>query len=168
MMRKRFFVTHPLINCFGWLLIVVCLALPASGQVENSKKFRPVPAQLRERLVERFNLYVEYERTRQYEKLFDLLSQEYISNQHLTREGYLQSRLKDKLVEFKPRAVTKSPVGWIVKRDVKYKIPNVNVYQIIGIAKFQRGAEVVEEERHLEARLQDNDWYFTDWLIQVE
>ena len=167
-MRKSSIVTHPLLNCFGRLLIVVCLAFPASGQVENSKKFRAVPAQLRERLVERFNLYVECERTRQYEKLFDLLSQDFISNQHLTREGYLQSRLKDKLVEFKLRAVTKSPVRWIVKRDVMDKIPNVNVYEIIGIAKFQRGAKVVEEERHLEARLQDNDWYFTDWLVYVE
>ena len=164
-MRKSFIVTHPLLNCFGWLLIVVCLALPASGQVENSKKFRPVPAQLRERLVERFNLYVEYERTRQYEKLFDLLSQEYISNQHLTREGYLQSRLLDKLVEFKPRAVTKEPARVYLKGVI---IPNLNVYEIIGIAKFQRGAKVVEEERLLEARLQDNDWYFTDWLIRVE
>ena len=167
-MRKGFIVTHPLLNCFGWLLIVICLALPASGQVENPKKFRPVPAQLRERLVERFNLYVEYERTRQYENLFDLLSQAYISNQHLTREGYLQSRLPDKLVEFKPRAVTKSPVRVIFKGGVKYLIPSTNVYEIVGIAKFQRGAKVVEEERLLEARLQDNDWYFTDWLIRVE
>ena len=164
-MRKSFIMTHPLLNCFGWFLIMVCLALPASGQVENSKKFRSVPAQIRERLVERFNLYVEYERTRQYENLFDLLSQAYISNQHLTREGYLQSRPLDKLVEFKPRAITKTPSSAYVKG---YKIPNINVYEIIGVAKFQRGGKVVEEEKLLEARLQNNDWYFTDWLIRVE
>jgi hypothetical protein len=143
-------------RCIVCTLVVLCLTIPVSSQVTNSKKFHAVPRATRDRLVERLNLYIEYERTRQHEKLFNLLSDAYISNQHLTRERYLQYRLKDTLVEFKPNAVIKSPIR-----------ENVNVFEIHGIAKFQRGNKIVAEDRLLEARLQDNDWYFSDWLVQI-
>ena len=136
---------------------VVCFTVIASAQVTNSKKFNPVSRQLRDRLVARFNLYVEYERTRQYEKLWGLLSQAYIGNQHLTRENYLRYRTNDTLLEFKPRAVIKRPI-----RD------NVDFYEIHGIAKFQHENNIVTEDRLLEARLEGDDWYFSDWLVQVE
>ena len=129
----------------------------ASGQVANSKKFQRVPGPLRDQLVVRFNLYIENERTRQYEKLWDLLSQGYIANQRLTRENYLRYRSDDILIEFKPKAVIKSPIR-------EY----VNVFEIHGIAKFQRGHKVVMEDRLLEARWQGDDWYFSDWLVQVQ
>src|SRR5215510_161969 len=136
--------------------IVLCLAVLASGQVTNSKKFHPVPESQRNQLVARLNLYIEYERSRQYENLWDLLSQAYIANQRLSRENYLQYRPDDRLLEFKPKAVIKSPIR-------EY----VNVFEIHGIAKFRRGNKVVMEDRLLEARLQGDDWYFSDWLITV-
>jgi len=138
------------------IVIALCLSTSTLGQVNNSKKFHAVPRSLRERLVERFNLYVEYERTRQHEKLFDLLSEAYISNQHLTRQSYLQYRLKEPMVEFKLNAVIRRPIAG-----------SVNVYEIHGTAEFQHGNKIAAEDRLLEARFQGNDWYFSDWLIQI-
>ncbi len=144
-------------RCFSLSGVVLCLAVLASGQVANSKKFQRVPGPLRDKLVARFNLYIENERTRHYEKLWDLLSQGYIANQRLTRENYLRYRSDDILIEFKPKAVIKSPLR-----------EDVNVFEIHGIAKFQRGHKVVMEDRLLETRWQGDDWYFSDWLVQVE
>jgi hypothetical protein len=142
---------------FSCLVALFCWALVASGQVTGSRKFHAVPKPLRDRLVARFNLYVEYERMRQHEKLWDLLSQAYVANQKLTRDKYLRYRPKDILLEFKPRAVSKS-----------YIPGTVNVFEIHGVAKFQRGNEVVTADRLLEARLQDNEWYSSDWLQIVD
>ena len=137
--------------------VVACLAILATAQVTNLKKFGAVPQRLRDQLVARFNLYIEYERTRQYKELWPLLSQAYIANQKLTLENYLQYRSNDTLLEFKPTAVIKSPIP-----------ANINVFEIHGIAKFKRGNKTISEDRLLEARLEGNDWYFSDWLVQVE
>jgi len=94
---------------------------------------------------------------RQYEKLWNLLSQTYVANQQLTRDKYLRSRPHDVLLEFKPRAIIKSHIP-----------ETVNVFEIQGVVKFQRGNEVVTADRLLEARLQDDEWYFSDWLQTVD
>jgi len=59
----------------SWAFIVMMLAAPAAyAQNTNSKAFEAIPPPLRQRLVERLALYVEYQRSRQYDKLYDLLS----------------------------------------------------------------------------------------------
>jgi hypothetical protein len=149
--------------------LVFCLAVLALGQVTNSKKFHSVPEPLRDRLVARLNLYIENERTRQYEKLWDLLSPAYIAQQRLSRENYLQYRSDDRLMEFKPTAVAKSPIRWRMRNDgLKEPSENVDVFEIHGIAKFQRGNKVVLEERLLEARFESDNWYFSEWLVTVQ
>jgi len=142
---------------FYCLVALFCWALLASAQVTDSKKFHAVPKPLRDRLVARFNLYVEYERTRQGEKLWDLLSQGFIAAQRLTRDHYLQYRPNDVSLEFKPRTVIKSHMPG-----------TVNVFEIHGVAKFQRGNQVLKANRFLEARLENDEWYFSDWLTIVE
>jgi len=44
------------------------------GQAKDQDLFAPVPARLRARLVERLKLLVDYQRTQEWEKEYDLLS----------------------------------------------------------------------------------------------
>ncbi|HEX8494748.1 MAG TPA: hypothetical protein VF658_18025 [Pyrinomonadaceae bacterium] len=156
-MRTAFITTRLRRWHFSWLLILMCLIVPAAGQVKDSRKFRAVPAPLRQRLVERFNLYIEYERTQQYKKLFDLLSQTYIANQNLSRAHFPEYRSRNKLIDFKLKAVSTSII-----------VGNTDEYEITGMAKFQRGENISSEEVLLKAYWQDGDWYFSEWLIRLE
>jgi hypothetical protein len=57
-----------------FLLLAVLLCTTAHGQAKDQDVFAPVPAPLRARLVERLKLLIEYQRTQQWEKQYDLLS----------------------------------------------------------------------------------------------
>ena len=135
------------------------LAAPSSGQIKNDKKFSIVPKQLRERLVERLNLYVEYDRTEQCDKLFDLYSESFIKQQKMSKDSFV--RLAESI-----------PVS---SRSVllEYKVTSINkpsytkepgVFEIVGRIRISQGGRVVEGERILEARLQNGDWFFSAWL----
>jgi len=141
------------------VLLVLFLLPPVHGQVTNTKKFSAVPKQLRERLVERFNAYIEYDRTQQNDKLYDLYSESYIKGQKLTKASFLEveesipKSSRSVLIEYRPTSVSRP-----------YYTKESGVYEIVGRAKVQRGAKVIEEERILVASLQNGDWYFTGWL----
>src|SRR6266404_6538121 len=75
------------------LVIVASLAIaPVHSQTKEQKKeekvFAGVPQRLRASLIERLNLYVEYERTKQYEKLYDLSLESVATPQRLDREAF--------------------------------------------------------------------------------
>lgn len=66
---------------------------PAPPQVIKEKgKFSRVPAQYRDRLIERLNAYVWYERTNQYDKLFDLLPDEVSTGTPFNRAEFIQRK----------------------------------------------------------------------------
>jgi hypothetical protein len=60
---------RPLIS----VTILLLLLLPVSGQrADGLKVFDPVPANQRAHLNERLKLLIEYQRTKQYSKLFEM------------------------------------------------------------------------------------------------
>src|SRR6266480_4301030 len=56
------------------LLLLVLCCMSAYGQIKDQDVFAPMPAVLRAGLVERLKLLIEYQRTQQWEKQYDLLS----------------------------------------------------------------------------------------------
>jgi hypothetical protein len=57
-----------------WLFIVCALA--ACGRAQQREIFAPVPLELRARLLERLKLLVEYQKTQQWSKQYELLAAE--------------------------------------------------------------------------------------------
>jgi hypothetical protein len=159
-MRSR----NPTFRAFGGGAILALFVISAAfGQVSNPKKFSAVPKDLRERLIERLNSFIESEATKQFENKYALLSQRYIASQvsqNLTKANYLEAYAlyakSDKaFLGFKPTSVKESP-----KKSGRYEIE--------GRVMFRRGAKEFEEEQILEAVLENGDWYFSDWLTRVE
>ncbi|MCA1838188.1 MAG: hypothetical protein LC674_05335, partial [Actinobacteria bacterium] len=62
------------------LAVAVLLAVPVSGQVANTKKLSCVPPELRDKLVKRLELFIQYDQAHEYEKQFDLLSHSYLES----------------------------------------------------------------------------------------
>jgi hypothetical protein len=142
-----------------YILVVTFFLAPAQGQVRNDKKFSSVPKHERERLVQRFNLYIEYDRAQQYDRLYDLYSETYIKGQKLSKASFLQVvesipvSMRSMLLEYKPTSVNKT----------SYERESLT-YEITGRAKIQQGSKVIEKELILEACLQNGDWFFSAWL----
>jgi len=139
-------------------LMMTMMAATVYSQGKVEKKFEAVPEHLRARLIERLDLYVEYERTRQYEKLYDLLLESVAVPRTLDREGYAEAsrRLIAKgyrsvLLKFKPHSTL----------ALTLNDGDVERYDIWGTAKVDDGKKIYEREAAIEARWINGDWYFS-------
>jgi hypothetical protein len=154
------------------LSLLLCLSIwlqvaTAFGQTEteNAKKLSTVAAPLRGRLVERLNLYFEYDRTNQYEKKYDLFSEAYLSVSWKSKSDYVNFKreresqgLGETLIEFKITSIE-----YYSLNDSDY--PSIHIK---GTSKFRRGNKVKKKKgRFIDARFQNGDWYFSEWLDEI-
>ncbi len=138
-------------------LVVMMLAVYAHGQSRDQKVFSAIPEPLRPPLIEKLNLYIKYQQTRQYDKLYDLLSDSAIAKVYHSQSkvdfvkayqrGDAECR-SSKLVEFKPTDTDK------IEGD------NTDVYLIYGDAKFSEEGKLIEKRIIIESQLQNGYWYF--------
>ena len=145
---------------------MLCLLLtPALGQeADSEKRFATVPVATRSRLIERLNQFLEYDRAAEYEKKFDLFSDYYLMVLKWKKGDYVKAMQEraaagkgERIIDFKISSVE----NWSL--DGSPDQMNFNIY---GRAKFLRGKKTKSEKRLLDARYQNGDWYFSDWLIE--
>jgi hypothetical protein len=156
-MKKLFMATF--LIAFSVLVIII----PASSQTKEQKKeqkvFAAIPENLRAKFVERLNLYVEYERTKQYEKLYDLLLESVATSDVLSRDEYVNARKKaiaekrqSILLKFKPISTLKLSLD---EKDTYI------IYVVFGTGKVDDGEEIYEINAEIDARLINGEWYFS-------
>lgn len=138
--------------------LMLMMAATASPQGKVQRRFEAVPEHLRARLIERLELYVEYERARQYEKLYDLLLESIAVPQKLDRAAYIAASknsiakgYRSVLLKFKPQ--------WTLALSLNDE--DVVRYDIWGVAKVADGKKIYEREAAIEARWINGDWYFS-------
>ena len=136
--------------------ILLLLLLPVSGQVADGLKvFDPVPANQRSHLNERLKLFLEYQRTKQYAKLFEMLPKVHTQHPEVTKEKFLaQIKMQGKahVVDFLP----------------EYTIENQTIdgeYAINGCAKVREGWSGHRWQATVLASLEQGEWYFSDILF---
>jgi hypothetical protein len=140
------------------ILFLMLLAIPASAQLRNPKKLAKLSTPLQERLIERLNLYIEYDRTGQYDKQYDLLSNSYIERMKLNKESYPKTKIKwgdtvGVLLEFKAKYI-----------DVKL---NHNMVVMAGEARIIYKGRKVFQAANITAYLQNDEWYFDVAFIEI-
>ncbi len=142
-------------------LIVVGVASGASinGQGENKEVLASVPVSLRQRLVERLNLLIEYQKAQQWDKQYDLLAapviQDDTKESHVKRlEQWYAQGLGDILVGFVPRSVA-----------VHSDSMDHGEWTLFGCAKLRKGKRIVNLSASVSAYREEGDWYFSP--IQV-
>lgn len=136
--------------CF---LIAILSCVLAYGQAHDPDVFASVPAPSRARLVERLKLLIEYQRTQQWEKQYDLLAvtvtQGDSREDHVTRlQRWYAEGLGDTLLEFTPKHVT---YGSGAPFDAA----------IFGCARLRERGRIVEFYASVEAYRENDDWYFS-------
>jgi len=144
------------------LFLGICLFVaPVFGQSIDAKKFASVPAPIRERLIERLNLYLEYERAGQQEKLYDLFSEYYKTVSWKTKAEYIKF-----LQNQEAKGAKRTFVAFDVSSVEDYSLDDSDyrIFHIKGVVKFKRGDKLKKENLLLDARYENGDWYFSSWL----
>ena len=137
------------------MTILLLLLLVTYGQVADSLKvFEPVPANQRAYLNERLKLLVKYQRSKQYENVFEMLPEIHTQHPELTKEKFLtQIRMrKAHVVDFIPEYTTENETI-----DGEYAIS--------GCAKVRKGWRTNKWRAVTYASLEHGEWYFSDILF---
>ena len=138
------------------LLLLVLCCMPAYGQIKDQDVFAPVPAALRADLVERLKLLIEYQRTQQWGKQYDLLSiaftqgkskEEYVKR---NRHWYTEVVPDDLILDFTPKATT-----------VHESSPDAGWWTIYGCAKLRLKGQMEQLYASVDAHRERGNWYFS-------
>ena len=144
-------------------LFLVLISGSAFGQATDAKKLSHlrISEDLRARLIERLNLFIEYELSQQYEKQYDLLATKCPANLqcgHASREEYVEGKRNIRnslgiLLELKVKGIDKKLQENCAFLSLSPKLRKDNVvfsYATVTIAC-----------------LQDGDWYFRFWFVDI-
>ncbi|HLM62077.1 MAG TPA: hypothetical protein VK308_14820 [Pyrinomonadaceae bacterium] len=105
-------------------------------------------------------MYIEYDRTNQPEKKYDLFSEAYKT----------VSRKKADYIKFLQAEEAKGKRRMFVAFDISsvedesLDDSDYRIFHINGILKFKQSNKLKKKNRFLEARYQDGEWYFSDWI----
>jgi hypothetical protein len=141
-----------LLTSFPLLLV---LLLATYGQENDLSRFNPVPGNQRARLKERLKLLIEYQRTKQYDKLFEMLPTIHTQHPELTKEKFLadiRKQGKAHVVDFIPEYTRVNPTG-------------DGEFEINGCAKVHEGLSTKKWQAATYASLENGEWYFSDILF---
>lgn len=147
-------------NALLFLAAAAALASTTYGQDRAESAFDVVPRQSRARLVERLGEYVRYERTGQFEKLYELLYEAGADGEKkVSKEAYAASRREAEgrrgvLQEFSPTYIL----------NVTLNEGDPPTFAITGRARVLCEGQTAEKLVAVRARLQDGDWYFSEAL----
>lgn len=142
-----------LIGCVMLLLAVATV----HAQERTKNAFEKVPLELRPRLIERLKEYVTYERTRQYDKLYELLYDR--NDKNAGMEVYSKSRAE---VEGRRGIVQEFMPAFII--DTTLRDGDAPTLSLTGQAKVFLKGRTVKKEMSITARFQNGEWYFSELL----
>jgi len=136
--------------------IVLLFSLSVFGQVKNTKKLACLPPESREGLVKRLELFIQYDRAREYGKQFDLLSHSFVANMKFDREAYIEFRHKE-------------IIGTLLELKIYDMILHLKegYIEIPALAKTKYKGNVVDDSWIIKAYVQDGEWYFDYTWIDV-
>jgi hypothetical protein len=154
---RNLLATTFLLACFASAMFV-----PAHSQTKEQKKeqkvFAAIPQNLRARLIQRLNLYVEYERTKQHEKLYDLLWEYVVNPGSLSREAYVNASKKTIAEGYRSILLGFKPTATI---NLSLNDEGIVRYDIWGTAKVNSEGKIYEKDAAIEARWINGEWYFS-------
>jgi len=147
----------------GCLLLLITFSGLVYAQSEEKDVFAPVPESTRARLTERLKLLTEYERAGRWAEVYDML----ISPWRGGKDMYLSERKRMALE-------LRTPRQWFVDFTPQ-RVHNKYIYgsgvnaqwRIDGFATVRERGCLVRRWAAVYIAFRDNDWYFSDFLIEL-
>ncbi len=147
-----------LTSTFLLMVISSVIFAQAPSRTKEEKVFAAVPQHLRARLIERLNLYIEYERTKQYEKLYDLLWESVATPTNLSRDAYVEASKRTIAKGYRSVLLKFKPTDTLV---LSLNDEDQGRYDIWGTARVDDGEKIYEKNAAIEARWINGEWYFS-------
>lgn len=143
-----------------FLVPAVLMFVAANGvsAQSNEKAFAVVPEAHRAQLVERLKLYVDYQRSKDYERLYGLLSKATIDQ---VFNGQTLSQFVAAFRKGDEERTSVTILDFKVTNVEKTTKDGVDLYKIYGDAKLAQHGEQVDKQIVVGAQWQDGNWYFT-------
>jgi hypothetical protein len=149
----RIDLCHGVSKCALSLAAIITLALTASSQGRDDHAFAGVPAQYRGSLLQSMLEFVEFDKTKQYGKLYEMLEKPSGAN----KEDYVAARVRAEtkfgiLREFAPQSVI----------DVTLNDTGPVAYEITGKGWVMKANDIVEKRMSLTATFHGGVWKFSE------
>jgi hypothetical protein len=144
--------------CVPLLLCLPLFLFPAYGQEKQKvDPFADVPQSLRARLADRLGLLVEYHRVQQWDKMYELLGEQFKNSIEggMSKERWLRDHPHYKLSRFTPKRAT-----------LLSGTPENGYWIIRGCGEYSRFGPNEKLESSVEAYRQNGDWFFSSVGIQ--
>src|SRR5215510_11508761 len=127
-------------------LLISPIVVEGTPIQQKADPFAVVPPSQGERLKSRLAEFVEYHRTNQWDKVYDLIAERYkiAVEGGLPRDVFLKKKLYSPIRKFTPKSVQKMDDNW---------------WMVEGCGTFDRGGAM---ESAVEAYLHDGEWHFSD------
>lgn len=151
------------VNCISYkvgiaVLLSLACAFSTKGQVRNPEQLNHLQTAIRDPLLGRLNLYIEYGAKQQYEEQYNLVAQTYLREWNFSKEGYAEESR-----EFAKKVGCL--VGFYIKRvSIDEDQDQVWLY---GIIQTQYEGKLVEDHGYVRATLEEGRWVFEKWYITI-
>src|SRR5215468_1621226 len=136
-----------------YLILLCAISVLVGAQDNEQKAFSSVPESVRARLIERFQLFVLYETTEQWDLQYELLEPRYEKG----KDEYVALRRRNSL----PSA-EKWNFGFVPEGTEEGYNPQLLAdYKVVGYAKVKERGCLVKRKGFVYAFLQNGEWYFS-------
>lgn len=137
-----------------FLILTALMIANAQSHANNlSKIFAPVDSSQRQRLSERLKLYVEYERTHQWGKMYELTSKQYLEkdtrDEFVKRQASFSGEGFSDTLDFVPHHTVTSYIGM------------EGNYSIEGCMKVRWKGRIHYWQAGVDTYWENGDWYFS-------
>ena len=147
--------------------LLLVFSLTAEQESKNKEKdiFSQVPTQSRASLEKRLRLYIKYVRQQEHGKLYEMFSEDTKNPRTVEARAEYPFRAKDTFVQFYksfyPKVLNFKPHS-LVKESF------LGDYKIRGEATLRdKNGHKSKEERVLFVRLENGDWYFSEFMEEM-
>jgi hypothetical protein len=149
-----------------WLVALCAVIFTVSSEAfaqnfNPQKLLAPIKKEFRANLSERLKLFIEYERTQQWDKLYDL-----------SFGPAVEKQSKAEFVEWRSKTLSFKPQNWFVDFIPEFidrrgdKILVKSGYRIIGAALVRESDKSIDKSKAvIYARYRDGNWYFSGFIV---
>jgi hypothetical protein len=132
---------------------------PSATQTQENVKVFRISETLKVKLIKRIHQFIEYDRTRQYEKLYELHLPDFAHKMFIAKNKEEYARIIRESGEPYEMLIGFVPMEFAMLSDTEYG----EACRIYGLAKHRIGGKEEESYRISWAIIKDGEWYFVDF-----
>jgi hypothetical protein len=139
-------------------IVTIVFCLPSSGQTISNRQLARLhlPNHVRDKLAERFRLFIQYEKAQSYDKQFELLAKKHLANllhMEVNKESYVKFKQESQLAV--GRALD------LRVRDIKRMSNDPDCLSFSVVVKLQKGQSLYSDTPILVGCSAERTWYFS-------